>query len=207
MGDIPKLNKVLPRSSFLYKEKYSIIYANPPWYYHNKNIRGSATKHYCTLHDHDIQKLDVGSIAADNSALLLWTTFPKLPIGMEVLASWGFEYKTVAFVWVKLNQFSDTPFFGTGFYTRSNSEACLLGIRGKMARQSKSVHSIIQSKCLIYSKKPKEARQRIIELFGDLPRVELFATQNIKGWDCTGINCDGLDIREFIKNKLQNITR
>jgi len=74
-----------------------------------------------------------------------------------------------------------------GYYTRANSEICLLASKGKtLPRLSKKVHSVILSKIEHHSKKPDIVRNKIVELFGDLPRVELFARSKTKGWDVFG---------------------
>ena len=99
---------------------------------------------------------------------------------------WGFEYKTVAFVWVKQNRKSNGLFWGMGYWTRANAELCILATRGKPKRISPRVHQIIISHVEQHSKKPDEARDRIIALMGDLPRIELFARQATKGWDVWG---------------------
>ena len=85
------------------------------------------------------------------------------------------------------NKKADSLFWGNGYYTRSNAEICLLATKGKpLARLSRSVHSVILSRVQEHSKKPDEARERITKLFGDLPRIELFARQYADGWDCWG---------------------
>jgi N6-adenosine-specific RNA methylase IME4 len=111
---------------------------------------------------------------------------PKLNECFEVIKAWGFEYKTVAFTWVKLNKKSGTPFMGMGRWTRANAEVCLLATRGKPHRISASVHSVVMSAIERHSKKPDEVRKRIVELMGDIPRVELFARERADGWDAWG---------------------
>lgn len=106
---------------------------------------------------------------------------------MELIKAWGFTYKTIAFTWIKQNRKGDGIFKGMGYYTRSNAELCLIATRGKiLERKSKSVSSVIISHLEEHSRKPMEARQRIVELYGDLPRIELFARQYADGWDCWG---------------------
>lgn len=132
-------------------------------------------------------KLPIPAIAAKDSVLFLWVTAPCLIEGIELISSWGFTYKTVAFTWVKQNRKSDGLFTGMGYYTRANAEFCLLATRGKiLARKSHSVHSVVMSHIEEHSKKPDEVRRRIVELFGDLSRIELFARQHAEGWDCWG---------------------
>ena len=96
------------------------------------------------------------------------------------------KYKTCAFTWVKQNKKSDSLFWGLGHWTRSNAELCLLAIKGKPKRISAKVHSVIMSKIREHSQKPDEARDRIVQLFGDVPRIELFARQKVDGWDSWG---------------------
>lgn len=135
----------------------------------------------------DIQRLPVMQIAADDSVLFLWVTAPNLIEGIELISAWGFTYKTVAFTWVKQNRKSDGLFTGMGYYTRSNAEFCLLGTRGKiLKRRSHSVSSVVLSHIEEHSKKPTAVRDKIVELFGDVPRIELFARQYADGWDCWG---------------------
>jgi len=133
-----------------------------------------------------IDNLPVSNIADDNCVLFLWVTMPKLNECWELIEKWGFNYKTVAFTWVKRNKKSLTWFWGMGSWTRANAELCLLSTKGKPKRISASVHSVIDSPIEEHSKKPQEARNRIVKLMGDLPRIELFARQKVDGWDCWG---------------------
>lgn len=140
----------------------------------------------------NICRLPVKNISADDSLLFIWTTFPKMYEAHDVIKAWGFEYKTVAFVWVKQNRKGGGIFTGMGHWTRSNAEICLLATRGKPIRFSKSVHQIIMSPVEQHSKKPDIVRHKIVELAGDLPRIELFARQKTPGWDVWGneVDCD-----------------
>lgn len=108
---------------------------------------------------------------------------------LDVIEAWGFTYKTVAFNWVKQNKNGAGLFMGLGNWTRSNSEICLLAVKGKPKRVSASVHSVILSPLQQHSQKPGEARDRIVELMGDLPRIELFARETAPGWDSWGMKC------------------
>ena len=111
---------------------------------------------------------------------------PMLQEGLNLMKAWGFTYKTVGFIWVKRNKKAATWFWGMGNYTRSNPELCLLAFKGKLKRQSASIHSIIEFPIEEHSKKPAIVRDKIVELFGDLPRIELFARQTTPGWDVWG---------------------
>lgn len=173
------------------KKKYNIIYADPPWKYNSKanhktRFRGGACGHYNLMSMENIKLLPVPEIANDNCVLFLWATFPYLNEQIKLFEHWGFKYKTVGFVWVKTNKINRKPFFGVGYYAKSNAEICLMGIKGKMKPISNKVSSIIISPREIHSKKPDIVRDKIIELFGDLPRIELFARKLTKGWDVFG---------------------
>jgi N6-adenosine-specific RNA methylase IME4 len=172
--------------------RYKIIYADPPWQYERNKGSGVAENHYMTMSTQDICALPVMEIADEDSVLFLWATFPNLPEAMRVIKAWGYTYKTVAFVWIKKNKKSDSLFWGLGFWTRSNAEVCLLATRGNIRRESAKVHQVIIAPVSAHSQKPEEARERIVELVGDLPRIELFARQRPEGWHVWGneVDCD-----------------
>ena len=176
--------------SKIHEGKYNIIYADPPWKYHTyqkvESNKGLAENFYETMNIEDIKNLSVKDIADDNCVLFLWATAPCLPEAIEVIKSWGFNYKTVAFVWVKQNRKNYDLFWGMGHYTRANAEFCLLATKGNLPRISHNIHQIVTGRVEEHSKKPNEVRKRIVELFGDLPRIELFARQKYTGWDVWG---------------------
>lgn len=120
------------------------------------------------------------------TACFLWATFPQLPEALRLIKAWGFTYKSVAFVWLKKNRKSEGWFYGLGFWTRGNAEVCLLATRGHPKRQAANVHQFIISPIQEHSRKPEEARDKIVALMGDVPRVELFARQSPPGWDVWG---------------------
>lgn len=175
---------------FSTSKKYSIIYADPPWSFKTFSEKGkgrSAERHYPTMQKEDIQRLPIKQISAEDSVLLLWVTAPCLIEGIELITAWGFTYKTVAFTWIKQNKKTDGIFTGMGYYTRSNAEYCLLATRGKvLERKSHSVSSVVLSHIERHSKKPIVVRDRIVQLFGDIPRIELFAREQADGWDAWG---------------------
>ena len=188
-------------------KKYKIIYADPPWQYRVYSKKGqgrSVENHYHTMNIKDIMALPVDKIADKDCILFLWITFPCLKEGIEVMERWGFKYKTCGFNWVKRNKKKNTYFMGLGFWTRSNSEVCLIGTKGQPKRVSKSVSQICDARIMEHSKKPAEIRERIVELCGELPRVELFARDKVKGWDSLGDEIDGKDIREALREVIEN---
>ncbi|MCQ5034405.1 MT-A70 family methyltransferase [Coprococcus sp. DFI.6.81] len=167
-------------------KKYGIIYADPPWRYNMSRGHGVAENHYPTMSIEEICALPVADIAAEDSALFLWGTFPQLKEAMRVIDAWGFRYKTLAFLWLKQNKKADTWFYGMGFWTRSNAEVCLLATRGHPKRQTAGIHQFVITRIEEHSKKPDIVRDKIVQLVGDQPKVELFARQKVPGWDSWG---------------------
>ena len=167
-----------------------MIYADPPWRYTQKGLQGAAEKHYPTMGIDEICALPVADLAAPDSVLFLWATFPQLPEALRLIKAWGFQYKSVAFVWLKKNRKSESWFYGLGFWTRGNAEVCLLGItpdfKAKEQIKSHAVHQIVEEPIQAHSVKPDEVRKRIVTLMGDVPRIELFARQRATGWDAWG---------------------
>ena len=180
--------------------KYQIIYADPPWAYRNMgNIQATANAQYDTMSNKDICNFKVEDIADENSILFLWATFPKIQEALDVIKAWGFEYKTIGFNWVKTNPKNGKPFFGVGWYTKSNAEVCLIGVRGKAPKVSNSISSVIIEPRGRHSEKPAVVRDKIVEFCGDIPRIELFAREKTEGWTSIGNDIDGVDIAESIK--------
>ena len=170
-------------------KKYNIIYADPAWHFKTYSDKGnlrSAIRYYDCLNINDICNLPVNDIADDNCILFIWVIDSMLPEALQVIKKWNFLYKTVAFTWVKQNKISDGYFTGMGYWTRCNPEQCLLATKGNPKRISKAVRQLIISKRQEHSKKPDCVRNKIVELCGDLPRIELFARQRVKGWDSWG---------------------
>jgi len=151
-------------------KRYSIILIDPAWTYKDKALagnRGAGCK-YNLMTTEDIKQLPINSIADDDCVLFCWVTFPKLNEVFDVIKAWGFEYKTVAFTWVKKYKNGDN-FMGMGRWTRANAELCLLCTKGKPKRISASVRQVIETV-------PES----------DLPRIELFARERVENWDCWG---------------------
>ena len=195
-------------------KKYNIIYADPPWPYSSKELYGDKInghkngkrkrfadikRIYKTMSIKDICNLSVKDIIEKDCACFLWVTDSHLKEGMRVLESWGFKYKTIAFNWIKYYSTSNMV-FNFAPWTLKSWEICLLGIKGKMSKYkvSNNIKGILQETRTQHSKKPTEARRRIVELFGDLPRIELFARppkdllfedESYKGWDVWGNEC------------------
>lgn len=149
-------------------KKYKVIYADPPWSYRDKasaGERGAGFK-YKTQSQEWLKNLDVKGIADNDCVLFLWVTMPKLNECFDLIKAWGFEYKTVAFTWVKRNKKAQSWFWGMGRWTRANAEVCLIATRGKPKRISAAVHSVIDTPIEEHSKKPSIVRDRILSLMG-----------------------------------------
>ena len=176
--------------------KFKVIYADPPWTFRTWSEQGkgrSAENHYACMTLQQIRDLPVADLAEEDCALFLWTTDPMLPQALDLIQKWGFTYKTIAFVWAKLNKnapdtlwTADDFFTGMGYWTRANSEFCLLATKGKPQRQSASVRRLVVAPRREHSRKPDEVADRIVALMGDVPRIELFARTTRLGWAVWG---------------------
>ena len=164
--------------------KYQIIYADPPWQFKTYSKKGSLQKsadcHYSCMSMEDIMALPVEILVAEDCVLFLWVTFPLLREGLETMRRWGFTYKTCGFNWVKRNKKADSWFMGLGYWTRSNSELCLIGTKGHPKRISKSVSQICDARIMEHSRKPEEIRDRIVELCGDMPYLFVKSSDALK---------------------------
>lgn len=174
--------------------KYAVIYADPPWRFKTYSEAGegrSAISHYDCMSLKDIKALPISNMAMDDCCLFLWVTDPFLKNAFDVMESWGFEYKTVAFYWAKLNKYADLDFTlndfftGMGYWTRANPEQCLLATRGKPKRINNGVRKLIISPRREHSRKPDEIYDRIEQLVKG-PYLELFSRQTRLGWDSLG---------------------
>jgi len=175
-------------------KKYNIIYADPPWHYNGNMMNSSVTDHYQVMTINDICNLPIQKITDTNCVLFMWVTLPKLNEFMKVVNTWGFEYKTTAFVWVKENK-NGGYFMGLGRWTRANPEICILATKGKISRKRNDIRQLQIFPIGKHSSKPKQFRNLIVDLIGDLPRIELFARppkdrlfedKSFEGWDVWG---------------------
>lgn len=169
--------------------KYGAIYADPPWSFKTWSAKGqgkSAENHYQTLSIDDMCTLPVQDMAANDCVLFMWICWPQLPDALCVIDAWGFKYKTCGFAWVKADpQHPDKPRMGMGYWTRSNSEVCLLATRGKPKRLHADVRQAIIEPAREHSRKPDAIRERIQRLVAG-PYLEMFARTETPGWDTWG---------------------
>lgn len=169
--------------------KYKIVYADPAWVYKDKanaGNRGACHKYKLTPTD-DMGEIIKNIPVAKDAVCLMWCTYPQLEEGLKLMSLWGFKFKTVAFTWVKKNKKSDSFFLGMGRHTRGNPEIVLLGTKGKgVPRMNAGVRNLQIHRIAEHSRKPNEIRKEIIKLYGDIPRIELFAREKKEGFDVWG---------------------
>lgn len=176
------------------RNHYRAMYADPPWHFDvwaEGSARNAASK-YNTMGHADIAALPVHLLAAEDCALFMWMVWPRLREAMEVLDGWGFNYKTCAFAWLKANTLQIDLFrddadvqVGMGYWTRANSEVCLLATRGKPKRLNMDVRQGIIEPRRQHSRKPDCVYERIERLVAG-PYLELFARSTRPGWDSWG---------------------
>jgi N6-adenosine-specific RNA methylase IME4/ParB-like chromosome segregation protein Spo0J len=168
--------------------RYAVLYADPPWHFEVYNeesgVERAAGNHYSTMSLDEICALPVLDLATDAAVLFMWTTAPHLQESFQVLAAWGFEYKT-NIVWVKDK-------IGLGYFVRNQHELLLVATRGDMPSPSPANRppSVISAPRREHSRKPDEAYALIEAMYPTLPRVELFARQARPGWDVWGNETD-----------------
>ena len=177
-------------------KKYNVIYADPAWRFsqginRRKDIREKfgtneeLSIQYSTMSDKEIIELNVADYADDNCVLFVWTTDAHLEVAIKAINNWGFKYKTVAFTWNKKRGFM-------GKWTVKQCEICLLATKGTAHKLLKSFKekSYLEENKTEHSKKPNEFRKRIERMFGDVPKLEMFARTTAEGWDAWGNETD-----------------
>jgi len=181
------------------KKQYAIIYADPPWAFKMFGARGdekAADRHYKTLPLEKLMKLKPN--AARNAILAMWVYDPMIPQALDLARAWGFRFVTVLFRWIKTTENPDqlalfpiekpTPPFGLGYHTRGGGcEECWLFVRGaglKVLRHDirKEFYGLLRE----HSRKPDQVADWIVDLYGDKPRIEMFARTRRKGWAAMG---------------------
>jgi N6-adenosine-specific RNA methylase IME4 len=196
-------------------KRYATLYIDPPWAFKmwaesTENSR-HAEAYYSVMSTQDMMALPMQNLMADDCAVFMWICWTHLPDALALGEAWGLEYKTCAFNWVKLNKLQrDTPFTGMGYWTRANSEPCLLFTRGNPRRRSKDVPQMlidwqggmfdtetIATPIGAHSEKPNAIYERIEALVGG-DYCEVFARRRRAGWDAIGNEIDGRDIRDVL---------
>ena len=187
-------------------ERFSIVYADPPWDYKGQlqhtgaggRDSGGAVRHYPTVKTKDLKNLPVWEIVEEDCLLFMWATSPHLDQAIDLGKAWGFEWGTIAFVW---NKGKANP----GFYTMSENEICLVFKRGKIPspRGARNVRQTIFHPRSKHSRKPEEARHRIGLMFPEQRKIELFAREEVEGWTAWGIDVEEADVEDtrFVDGK------
>jgi len=159
-------------------ELYGIIYADPPWSYDNGGPRGGVDAQYPTMTDEEICAMSVP--AADDCILYLWATMPRLPLALDVIKAWGFDYKSGA-VW-------DKERLGIGYWFRGQHELLLVGVRGNVRPPAADlrIRSVIRAPIGRHSSKPDYVRDQIVKWYPNSRRIELFSRLKVPGWDSFG---------------------
>ncbi len=184
------------------QKKYKLIYADCPWQFNSKKTGGSmnsgAAQKYNTESIETLKQMDVSSIADEECLLAMWWVGAMPQEAIDVIKAWGFRLVNMnGLVWNKLTA-NNKPYFGMGFYTRAGSESVAFAVKGKFKPESRSVRAVFnaesqiqfEAKVMAHSKKPVQVRDLLVELCGDVPRLEMFARENADGWDCFGNEVD-----------------
>lgn len=187
---------------------YKLIYLDPPWKYADKNTngnRGAACK-YPVMSLAQLKALPVVRLADPDCLLAMWWVSPMPQEALDLVTAWNFTLKNMCgFTWHKLSKTGRTDHFGTGHYSRSNTENVLIATRGKPAIVSKAVRGMVTCPVMAHSEKPDEVRKRLVKLVGDVPRVELFARTRAMGWDAMGHGIDGKDLTVAINERVTGL--
>lgn len=188
--------------------RYDLIEIDPPWFYNSRKsggerkdktkFGGGAMKHYPLMKDSELLafKSTIDELATDNCVMFMWATFPRLDFAIELMKAWGFEYKTVAFVWVKTNK-DGSYRVNPGYYSASNSEIVLLGVKGKNNGKFKPnqamISQIVAEPIREHSRKPDEVYRRIEKMYPKLKKISVFARESRAGFDSFGNEVDKFD--------------
>jgi N6-adenosine-specific RNA methylase IME4 len=170
------------------RQHFGAVYVDPPWAWASRsNTRQTraASNHYAVMDLDGIKALPVAELAADDCALFMWAINSMLPQALDVIEAWGFTYKTVAFTWAKRTPSGAGWHMGLGYWTRQNTESCLLGVRGKPQRRDRGVRELVVSERREHSRKP-DSVARSIEALVPGPYLELFARETRPEWSSWG---------------------
>ena len=179
---------------------YAVAVIDPPWTWSARSAKGEGrSPRYPRMTIAEIASLPVRDLLAPDAVILLWVTDPLLPRALEVVRAWGLTFKTVGFYWTKRKP-SGAEHLGGGYYTRANPEQCWILTKGKgVSRADRSVRRLLAAPVRAHSEKPDLFYTEVERLFGNVPRVDVFARRQRDGWDALGDEIDGRDIHDAIR--------
>lgn len=204
------------------EERYDIIYADPPWDYGGKMQYDNSSKKevnvgfqknvfissasfvYPTVKLKELKTLEIQKIAADDCLLFMWTTGPQLANAIELGAAWGFDYKTIAFIW---NKMVHNP----GQYTLSQTEQCLVFKKGRIPkpRGIRNARQLFEHPRTKHSEKPEHVIDNISKMFPQQKKIELFARSAYKGWETWGLEAtdenNSMSTSPVIVDNIENV--
>jgi N6-adenosine-specific RNA methylase IME4 len=186
-------------------KKYQVIYADPPWKFHLSPDKAYTSKqkfdengkqyypaldidnHYLTMEPKEIANLPIKDLVDKDAVCFMWTTDTHMPHALDIMKAWGFDYKTIGFVWEKQTNLGN-PVCLLSPWTHKTYEVCLMGTRGAMRKHKKdnTIRQMVKVQRGKHSAKPQEVADRIVRMFPDCARIELFARDAKPGWDVWG---------------------
>ena len=179
-------------------DPYQVVYSDPPWFYNRDidkaNVKGhnggkgiGINTHYESMSTEEISALPIKDIVAKDAACFMWTTDCHMPSALEIMKAWGFQYKTIAFIWIKKTK-NNKQIHMLAPWTLKGAEICLLGTRGAMTkyRGANNIHQVHEAVRREHSRKPDIIRDEIARMFPECRKIELFARTAMPGWDAWG---------------------
>lgn len=184
--------------------RIQLIYADLPYGFGSKHYQDGGRDFkkisYVTMTQNEMESIKVKDVIADDAVCFIWTPQSRIPDCIKVMEAWGFTYVTVAFYWQKKYESGEIA-YNYAPTTLNSMELCLYGTRGKVSqyKQCNNIRDFCDAVRTIHSRKPDEIRNRIDKLFGQLNKVEFFATQKIDGWESWGYDIDGKSVEQHIE--------
>jgi len=175
---------------------FDVVLVDPPWKFDGlTGVSKNVKDHYQVQHSTTFHDLPLTDIVADNSLLFMWCSGPVLKQAIELMTSWGWTYKQIAFIWEKDRVIP-------GSYSVTSTEMVLVGKRGKIPqpRGCRKQRQMLKSPRQKHSAKPEDIQDRIDLMFPTQNKLELFARRHRPGWTCAGNELDGMDVFDWIED-------
>lgn len=176
---------------------FGAVLADPPWSFKSWSGKTgtphrSANDHYVTTATSSLKDIPVASVCAKDCVMFMWVVDSHIGEAIDLGRAWGFDIKTKAFTWVKTTK-SGIPKIGMGYWTRKQTEICLMFTRGKPKRKDMGVRELIMTPRREHSRKPDEQYERIERLVAG-PYLEMFARQAWPGWTAWGLETGKFEV-------------